>query len=384
MTVTIVCDVLGEPNNGTTIATLNLINYLKEHGHTVCVVCGDKDKRGIDGYYVLPELNLERFLNKVVERNGVSLAKVDKLILTEAIEKADVVQIQFPFGIGQAAVKIAVRMHKPVTASFHCQAENFTAHLFMINNALANKITYEVFYHRLYKYCDCVHYPTAFIRDLFEKATRKTNGFVISNGVGPLYVNRHLAHDSGKFTIVSTGRFSTEKAQRILIRAAAVSKHKENLRLCFAGEGPLKSAYVHLAKRLHVDASFNFYPRENLVTLLNQADLYVHPAFIEIEAIACIEAICCGCVPVIADARRSATKAFALDDNNLFKENNVKSLAEKIDFWYEHPALKAEYAVRYESLAGKFTQKECMAKMERMLETAVSMHVPEGKKRNGR
>jgi glycosyltransferase involved in cell wall biosynthesis len=380
MTVTIVCDVLGEPNNGTTIATLNLINYLKERGHTVYVVCGDEDKYGLDGYYILPKLNLGWFLNKVVARNGVSLAKVDKRILTEAIGKADVVQIQFPFSIGQTAAKIAVKMHKPITASFHCQAENFTAHIFMVNNALANKITYEVFYHTLYKYCDCVHYPTAFIRSLFEKTTHKTNGFVISNGVGPLYVNRHLVHNNKKFTIVSTGRFSTEKAQHVLIRAAAASKYKDNLRLCFAGEGPLKSVYVRLAKKLHVDASFNFYSREDLVTLLNRADLYVHPAFIEIEAIACIEAICCGLVPVIADARRSATKAFALDENNLFKENNVKSLASKIDFWYEHPALKAEYAVRYESLAGRFSQKKCMEGMENMLQTAVGMHMQDQKR----
>ena len=37
--ITIVCDVLGEENNGTTIAAMNLIRSLKAKGHNVTVVC---------------------------------------------------------------------------------------------------------------------------------------------------------------------------------------------------------------------------------------------------------------------------------------------------------------------------------------------------------
>lgn len=40
-----VCDVLGEENNGTTIATMNLLNYLKHKGHEVRVLCADKSDR---------------------------------------------------------------------------------------------------------------------------------------------------------------------------------------------------------------------------------------------------------------------------------------------------------------------------------------------------
>ena len=62
MKITIVCDVLGKENNGTTIAAMNLIRSLKEKGHEVKVVCNDKDKKNLEGYYVVPELNL-LFLN---------------------------------------------------------------------------------------------------------------------------------------------------------------------------------------------------------------------------------------------------------------------------------------------------------------------------------
>ena len=45
MKVLIVCDVLGEENNGTTIATSNLIKYLKRQGDEVRILCADQDKK---------------------------------------------------------------------------------------------------------------------------------------------------------------------------------------------------------------------------------------------------------------------------------------------------------------------------------------------------
>lgn len=45
MKITIICDVLGEPNNGTTIAAMNLIKHLKEKGHEIRIVCNDADKK---------------------------------------------------------------------------------------------------------------------------------------------------------------------------------------------------------------------------------------------------------------------------------------------------------------------------------------------------
>lgn len=46
MVITIVCDVLGQENNGTTIAAMNLVRSLKKRGHTVRVVCADEERRG--------------------------------------------------------------------------------------------------------------------------------------------------------------------------------------------------------------------------------------------------------------------------------------------------------------------------------------------------
>ena len=46
-------------------------------------------------------------LNRVLEKNGVTLAKPNKPLLREVIGKADLVYIEIPFALGSAAVKIA-------------------------------------------------------------------------------------------------------------------------------------------------------------------------------------------------------------------------------------------------------------------------------------
>ena len=106
MTITIVCDILGEENNGTTIACMNLIRYLRAQGHTVRVVCADQDKAGNECFYVVPERNLY-LLNPIVERNGVTLPRVDRSLLEDAIRDCDVVHTTFVLQLSRTAVKIA-------------------------------------------------------------------------------------------------------------------------------------------------------------------------------------------------------------------------------------------------------------------------------------
>lgn len=374
MIACIVCDILGEKNNGTTLAATNLIDYLRSKGHEVRVVCCDKDKNNLENYYVTPTLNLGKFCNKILEKNGVTPAKADESVLRKAIEGSDVVHLLIPFFLARRAAKIAKELNKPITASFHCQAENVTAHVFMMNFPLANTLVYKNFYKHVYQYCDIIHYPTTFIRDVFEKETHKTNAVVISNGVNEqFYKDVPSNRISDKFTIVCTGRYSKEKAQHLLIKATAKSKHRDDIKLVFAGAGPYENSLKKLSAKHGTDAEFRLFPRDELLSLLHGADLYVHTAIIEIEAIACLEAIVSGLIPVINNSPRSATKAFALDGNNLFKLNDANDLAAKIDFWYEHPELIKEYKARYKSIIGNFDQKECMHKMEEMLLSAIEM-----------
>ncbi|MBO6010297.1 MAG: glycosyltransferase [Oscillospiraceae bacterium] len=372
MTVTVVADVLGKENNGTTIACLNLIRYLRSCGDTVRILCADEDKRGQEGVYVAPTLDLGFALNKVLDKNEVVVARSDPAVVAAALEGADVCHVMTPFFLGHAAVTECKRRGVPVTAGFHCQAENFTSHIFLINSALANREYYNFVWAHFYKYVDLIHYPSQFIRDVFEACVgRPTPGVVVSNGVGDIYRPRKVERPEwlrDKFVVLFIGRLSREKSHKVLVKAVKYSKYRDRIQLMFAGCGPRKGQIMRCVRRCGITPpDINFYSRSDLVDLINYSDLYCHPAEIEIEAISCLEAISCGLVPVISDSPRSATKAFALDENNLFSCNDPRDLARKIDFWIEHPELKAEYARRYEGFTKQFDQTECMRKTRQIL-----------------
>ena len=146
MKITIVCDVLGAENNGTTIAAMNLIRAMEQRGHEVTVVCSDKEKKNKKGYVIMPKLSLGP-LNHYVSKNGVSLSRADRKTLEPVVMNSDVVHVMMPFMLGTAAVKLCKKHDIPVTAGFHVQAENFTSHIFMKDNPLANQLTYNSIYH---------------------------------------------------------------------------------------------------------------------------------------------------------------------------------------------------------------------------------------------
>ena len=369
MIICIVCDVLGEENNGTTIAAMNLIRSLRGKNYTVRVVCSDEDKRGQSGYYIVKPINFGP-INKYVQKNGVELARPDKKVLKAALDGADHVHLMTPFPLAFSALRLARKLGISVTAGFHCQAENITSHLFMKNNALANRVVYKIFYRHFYRYVDGVHYPTEFIHQVFERYGGKTTAYVISNGVGAEFrpaVVPSSAEFKGKQVILFTGRYSKEKSHKVLIDAVKQSRYADTIQLVFAGDGPLKANLKKRARGLKNPPVFKFFSREGMVRIINTADLYVHPAEVEIEAISCLEAISCGLVPVICNSPRSATRYFALDDKNLFALNDSRDLALKIDYWLDNPEKKAARSKEYVGYTEKFDFNACMDRMEQMI-----------------
>lgn len=376
MNVTIVCEVLGEENNGTTIAAMNLIRYLIKKGHNVKIVCPDQNRKGEENYYVLPIKNFTKLGNYILKKNCVSLAKFDETILRDAIKDADIVHFMVPLFIAKKASKLAKSMNKPITAGFHAQAENLTSHLGLKDNKLANHLTYKFYNNNLFIRCDAIHYPTEFIKDLFEKEIgHTTNSYVISNGVNDIFRPKNVEKKEefkDKFLILFTGRLSKEKSHMVLIKAVEKSKYKDKIQLIFAGKGPLENKIIKYSKKhLTNQPIIGFYTRDELVNIINMSDLYCHPAEIEIEAISCLEAICCGLVPIIANSPRCATKAFALDERSLFKVNDYCDLAKKIDYFIENKEEKEKLREKYLESSVSFEQTHCMEMMENMLKETI-------------
>lgn len=372
MRILVVCDVLGEENNGTTIAAMNLIRFLKRRGHEVRILCADQKKKGEDGVYVVPNLNFGKLLNAYVRKVGVTLAKADEGIVRAAIDGVDHLHIMLPFSLGKKALKVARELSLPVTAGFHMQAENFTSYIKLNKLQFVNKAVYKYIYKHFYKYVDAIHYPTEFIRGIFEKNVKHTtNGYVISNGVHS-YVERKECERppelSDKIIILTTGRYAREKSQDTLIKAVGYSKHRDRIQLILGGQGVKEKYYKRLARKLPIPPIFKFYSREQIIDVLSYADLYVHPAEVELEGISCLEAVVCGKLTVVSDSPLAATSEFAADEKCIFKNRDPRSLAAVIDYWIDSPEERREYEDRYLKSAVAFRQEDCMLRMEAMMQ----------------
>ncbi|MCQ2748189.1 MAG: glycosyltransferase [Mycoplasmoidaceae bacterium] len=128
MKITLICDILGKEDNGTTIATMNLAKHLQKNNE-VRILCCDKTKKGKPGYYVTDTKKFPSRIGKFVDSTGFQLARVNKKIVKEACEGADVIHCLEPFALSIAATKYARRHNIPVTAAVHLLPEHLLYYL---------------------------------------------------------------------------------------------------------------------------------------------------------------------------------------------------------------------------------------------------------------
>ncbi len=372
MKITLVADVFGQTNNGTSATASRLVENMKKRGHEVKVVSTYK---GDDAsYYTVPERNFYFFNNYIKRVNGVALGSPEKKTIYEAIKDADVVHFLLPFKMSKRGIDICLENNIPFTTAFHCQPENITSHISMQKVGFINKLIYKYFNLRFYKKCLCVHCPSQFIADKLVENGYKTKNFVISNGVRAEFKpikSQKPEELKDKFCIMLSGRYSNEKRQDLLIKAVGLSKYKNKIQVILAGNGPKAKQLEKMGRTLPNKPIMCFLSKSELIEVINFCDLYVHCSDIEIEGIGCMEAISCGIVPVLSDSKNAALYQFALTDKNSFKNGDARDLANKIDYWLDNPQEKKEMSKRYVEFMEDFKIEKCMDKMEDMFRYAI-------------
>ena len=362
MTIAIVIDLIDCLTNGSVMTARRFADGLRAKGHEVILVAvgadGENDCNVKERYVPV--------LTEVSAKNQIKFGKFDEGKIRKAFTGADIVHFIFPFKLEKKCKKLADEMGIPTTAAFHVQPENVSFNVHMGWCKPFNSLIYAYLKHTFYGQFERIHCPTAFIAQQLANHGYKGELYVISNGYDPAFVPPKERPHNKKFEIVMTGRLAPEKNQQVLIKAISHSKHKDDIHLTLLGNGPKKRMLAKLAERLNIDVTFDFFPKEKLIAKLQNSDLYVHAATVEIEAIAALEAIACGLVPVIADSKCSATPQFALDERSLFEDNNEYSLAEKIDYWYERTAERQRMGKIYAESAKKYSLDRSLERAERM------------------
>jgi 1,2-diacylglycerol 3-alpha-glucosyltransferase len=383
MKICLVIDCYGIPKNGTTSSARRFASELRKMGNEVRIIGVDAkapdEKIEDEDFFPVRRFKFPVF-QPLIEKDGFCFADGDYQTMTEVIKWADVVHLYLPFPFEIRARRIAEALNKPITAAFHLQPDSVTYGIHLSHWKFLNWALYKGFYRYMYRYVSHIHCPSQMIADVLRRKhyDNCTHIEVISNGVidyfHPIETVKP-AEFQNRFIVLTVGRIAGEKKQDIIIKAIGLSKYNSRIQLIISGEGPNEKKIRKLAsKKLINQPLIRFNDKEHLREIINYSDLYVHASEAEIEGIACTEAFSCGLVPVISDSKLSATNGFALDSRCLFRCNDPRDLAAKIDYFIEHPEEKSDLSKKYVEFAKKFTLSEEVAKFNGFLEDAVREH----------
>lgn len=366
--------------NGTSVSARRFASELRSRGHEVkFLTTGIPD----GNRFVVPELHLP-LVNRLVKRHGFQYSKADEDVIREALEWCDIAHCFMPFGLEVATKRMADKIGKPCTAAFHVQPENVTATFHMQNVKWLNTLIYNYFYRHFYRFFRHIHCPSRFITDYLVQIGYTSQMHVISNGC-PSQFSWHKCDKpswcADKFVVLMVGRLSPEKHQETILEAVRHSAYESKIQVILVGTGLSEKKLRKKGKKLSNPPRIGYMSDRQLMKALGYADLYVHAGEVELESLSCLEAMGSGLVPLISSSSQSATPQFALDSRSLFTPRKPQLLAQKIDYWIEHPETRKEMERKYADLVKQYSITESVANFEKMLMEEIADHETTNRKK---
>lgn len=357
--------------NGGVISTRRISRLLNERGHEVFIFSIHTEKD--DPHFIPLKPIYLPFVKKVMQKLKTPLALPDKKRMRPVFKNLDIVHSMFPFQLGYTSIRLARENHIPVLCTFHVQMD----HLF--NNAGLHwkwliRAAYRILIRTMYNRSDFILCPSPFAREELLRYGLKAPSRVLSNGVSDLFIPQAVTRPASlreKFIILSVGRLTPEKSHHTIMEAIALSKYASRIQLMLFGEGPLKEQLMHQAAKLPNPVLIELVTQEELAHYFNMADLYVHASEIETEGMAPLEAIACGVPLLVSDSPKSATSQFALDPDFLFRHENARDLADKLDYWIERPDQLTSFRAQYAEKANAYRMNHIVTEIENVYYTLV-------------
>lgn len=340
--------------NGLSASARRTVKYLKEAGVDVRVISGrNHEAPEPQPDYILDDYKVPIF-DKLIQAHGYKFADVDRAVMKEALAWADVVHLEEPFIIEWFIANMAHDAGIPVTGTYHLHPENLFCSINLGGWKLLNNSVLLMWRDLVFNLCSDIQCPTENVMERLRAFGFKSRLHLISNGIIPDECIRQEDDDPSRpFLIVCIGRLAVEKDQPTLIEALRYSAHADRIQLYFAGRGPEAERDMEMAMKLYDEGVvkyrpiFRYHDRDGLRELASKADLYIHCATVEVEGLSALEALQQGVVPVIAEGKLTATSQFALDARSLFPSGDPKTLANRIDYWLEHPEERRRMSEKY-------------------------------------
>ena len=384
--------------NGLSASARRTITLLRERGHDVRVLSSGTVEQSQACNFTAPEFTLpaRRFplADAIISAQGYAFAKPKRKVIKQAVAWADVVHLEEPFGLQARTAHVAKRVGTPVLATYHIHPENITATIHLDGVWPLNALLLASWRRRIYALAQVVQCPSDSVRQRLQRWGLGDKLVTISNGVGlapskpAAGTKTECSEPSGRqvetkqtpgkaqpegeqvYRLLVVGRFSREKDQVTILKAMRHSRYASQIQLVFAGRGPTEKSLRRAASRLVRDGvlkhapSFDFFDAAGLDAQAEQADLYIHAAFIEVEGLSCLEVLRHGVVPVIAHSPLTATSQFALDAHSRFKARDPKALARAIDYWLSDNDRRQTEAQEYLNIGAHYDINDCVSRLE--------------------
>lgn len=384
--------------NGLSASARRTITLLRERGHDVRVLSSGTAEQAQACNFTAPEFTLpaRRFplADAIISAQGYAFAKPERKVIKQAVAWADVVHLEEPFGLQARTAHAAKRAGKPALATYHIHPENITATIHLDGLWPLNALLLASWRRRIYALVRVVQCPSDSVHQRLQRWGLGDKLVTISNGVGlapskpAAGTKTECCAPDGRqvetkqtpgeaqpvgeqiYRLLVVGRFSREKDQATILKAMRHSRYASQIQLVFAGRGPTEKSLRRAASRLVRDGvlkhapSFNFFDAAGLDAQAEQADLYIHAAFIEVEGLSCLEVLRHGVVPVIAHSPLTATSQFALDAHSRFKARDPKALARAIDYWLSDNDRRQTEAQEYLNIGAHYDINDCVSRLE--------------------
>ena len=304
-----------------------------------------------------PDYPMKKFhfplFQKLIESQGFCYASSHRKQIREAVAWADVIHVMEPFVLERKALVEAKKQGKACVATYHLHPENILSSLGMGSWKFANNLLLKFFVKCFFNCCSDVQCPSDNVVKRLNNfgfngsAHRISNGIEIEDNIVP------AVPQTDPYIVVCVGRFSLEKDQQTLIKAMPLCRHKDEIQFVFAGKGPKQAEYERTTNKYFISGilkhkpQYRFCSKSELKELVRKSYLAIHCATIEVEGLSIMDAACQGTIPVVADCSISAASQFTLSPESRFPVRDAKTLAERIDWWIEHPTERKEMSSRY-------------------------------------
>ncbi|MDR1107287.1 MAG: glycosyltransferase family 4 protein, partial [Treponema sp.] len=172
-------------------------------------------------------------------------------------------------------------------------------------------------------------------------------------------------YDVRDFIILYIAEFTFRKNHELILnRVEQLNDKIENLKIIFAGDGPLLNKYKNKIKRSNLSSVIDFSGYRNDVDVLcKMADISLSPSKQEGLPIGIVEGFASG-LPVVCSKIRGHTDVIKDEHNGfLFELNNPQHMVDSIVRLYNDPGLRSKMAQNNIQDAKKYSGDIAVSKM---------------------